>query len=105
MGKMSSGISQSVGRYLEYHEAKGKILRMRHEADCSPRAAHLCSRNPEVISAREIKGLDPGRAGSTGSPTRVVKIQMTDARQKCYVAIDDRLPAREKEFRVLLTEA
>lgn len=89
-------IARSVGRYLEYHEAKGKILACVMKQIAAPRAAHPCSRNPKVISAREIKGLDPGRAGSTGSPTRVVKIQMADARQKCYVAIDDRLPARER---------
>ena len=68
---------------------------MRHERLRPESRAPMQSKS-ESYKRKGNQGTDPGRAGSTGSPTRVVKIQMADARQKCYVAIDDRLPARER---------
>ena len=89
-------VVRSVGRYLERHEAKGKILACVMKQIAVPRTARPCGRKPVILGAGDIKGLELKRAGSKGSPTRVVKIRMSDSRQKCYVTIDDSLPARER---------
>ena len=81
---------------MEQHETEQKILVCVMRQSAVPREGKSCGRTPEKVGAGAVEGLNPDRVGSAGSPTRVVKIQMSDSRQKSYVVIDDTLPARER---------
>lgn len=89
-------VTRSVGKYLEYHETGEKILVCVMKQIASPRRPVPCGLRPVILNAADVKGLKARCIGSTGSPTRVVGIRMSDSRQKCYVAIDDSLPVKER---------
>lgn len=89
-------VTRSVGKYLEYHETQEKLLVCVMKQIASPRKANPCGARPKILSTKDVKGLDASRIGSTGSPTRVAGIRMSDSRQKCYVVIDDSLSVKER---------
>ena len=69
---------------------------MRHEADCGSESRAPMQPKSESYKRKGNQGTGSRTCRKYRLPYRVVKIQMADARQKCYVAIDDRLPARER---------
>lgn len=89
-------VTRSVGKYLEYCEADGKVLVCVLKDIAVPRRPQSCDKEPVVMTAADLPSLDLTKVGIDGSPTRVVTIQMSDSRQKSYVSIDDSLTAAER---------
>jgi electron transfer flavoprotein beta subunit len=66
-----------------------------HKNINTPRQPVPSGKKPEICGASEL-GLDASRIGLTGSPTRVVKILVSDRRAVSFVSVDSSLPARER---------
>jgi electron transfer flavoprotein beta subunit len=60
-----------------------------------PRPAIRSKRKPEIFSAGDFE-LDNNRIGIGGSPTRVIKIDMSNRRPTSFVVIDSSLSADER---------
>ena len=89
-------VIRSVGKYLEHCETEEKALICVLKSTIVPRQQRKSTKEPIILTAKDLKGIDLNRTGSDGSPTRVVAVEMSDSRQKCYVSIDDSLSARER---------
>ena len=93
-GKLT--VKRGAGRYVDTYEVtlpalicviKGAVDKIRKRSETA--------KEPHIVTATDLR-LDIARTGLDGSPTRVVKIVMSDARAKSYVMIDDSLSAGER---------
>lgn len=83
-------VQRDAGRVLEQYEATLPALACVLKTINEPRPSAKTEAKVRVLSAAEA-GLEKTLVGNSGSPTRVVKIRMSDARSKSYVVIDDTL--------------
>lgn len=93
-------IQRDVGREMEVYEAELPAVACVLKDVNEPREAVPVQRKVKVISADGL-GLDLKRVGNSGSPTKVVHIQMSDARAKSYFTVDDSL-SWEDRIRVII---
>ncbi len=88
-------VERDAGRNMEYYEAKLPAVVCVLKDSNKPRKRTETDKEPEILTAADL-ALAPEKIGNDGSPTKVVKIEMSDARAKSYVEIDDSLPAEER---------
>ncbi len=88
-------VQREVGKDLELYEASLPAVICVQKDINQPRKPVCSGREVTVINAEGL-GLDADRIGNHGSPTRVVKIRMSDARVKSFFTVDDTLPWEER---------
>lgn len=88
-------VKRDVGRNIERYEAGLPAVVCVLKDINQPRNPGKASGEVKIVTAADLK-LDPARIGNDGSPTKVVKIELSDARAKSYVVIDDTLPWDER---------
>lgn len=81
---------RDAGKEIQHYEARLPALVCVLKSINSPRRDGDTDRTVRTVGADDI-GLDVGRIGNAGSPTRVVKIRVSNARAKSCVEIDDDL--------------
>lgn len=88
-------VCRDSGSYLEYYETKLPVVACVLKDTNRPRKRQQEAKSVSLVTASDI-GLDLSKIGNDGSPTKVVTIQMSDARAKSYVMIDDSLPWEDR---------
>lgn len=83
-------VQREVGRNIEYYEAKLPALVCVMKGINEPRLLKETDKKVRLMNAADA-GFDVSRIGNTGSPTKVVKIEMSGSIAKSYVMIDDSL--------------
>ena len=88
-------VQREVGRNIEFYEAELPALVCVLKDINRPRKAEKTDKKVRLMKVADLD-LDLQKIGNGGSPTKVVKIKMSDARAKSYVTIDDSLSAEER---------
>lgn len=89
-------VSRKTGRFVhEYDVSLPAVLCVLKDINEPRKPAEKTDKKVRVITAEEL-GLEESRIGNSGSPTRVVHIQMSDVRAKSYFTVDDSLPWEER---------
>lgn len=88
-------VCREVGAYMEHYRAQLPCLLCVLKDSNTPRLRGTTDKKVTYVSAEDIK-LDINRIGNNGSPTKVVKIDMSNARGGSYFDVDDSLPWEER---------
>lgn len=88
-------VQREIGRNIETWEASLPLVACVLKGINHPRPRVATDKTPRIVTANDCR-LGPARIGNDGSPTRVVKIVMSNAKAKSYVDIDDSLPWDER---------
>lgn len=88
-------VQREVGRNIEFYEAELPALVCVLKDINRPRKAEKTDKKVRLMKVADLD-LNLQKIGNGGSPTKVVKIKMSDARAKSYVTIDDSLSAEER---------
>lgn len=83
-------VRRDSGKEIEHYEAPLPALVCVLKSINTPRRGGVTGKTVRSVDANEL-GLALDRIGNAGSPTRVVKIRVSNARAKSYVEIDDSL--------------
>jgi electron transfer flavoprotein alpha/beta subunit len=85
-------VKRDIGSHVDVYEAKLPILACAVKGVNTPRAPQETDKRVKQVDA---SGMDKGRIGIEGSPTRVVQISVSE-RMKSYVDIDSTLSCEQR---------
>ena len=88
-------ISREVKDAFELYECELPAVACVLKGINSPRKKESTEKKPEIIKAKDL-GLDPGRLGIKGSPTKVSDISFSEKNCSSFVSVDGALPVRER---------
>jgi electron transfer flavoprotein beta subunit len=88
-------VRRDAGAVVERYEVVLPALFCVLKGINTPRERREAGKEPRVIDAAALH-LDLSRVGNDGSPTKVVKVEVSDAKAKSYVTVDDSLPWDER---------